>query len=59
MKNEMLLEPNKVNREERDILSMLWSEGHIEGGASGLRMTKEFYDYINQVLWYSYVDTEE
>ena len=55
MKNEQKLDPNKINQEERDILRKLKDEGHIEGGASGLSMTKEFYDYINQVLWLGYV----
>jgi hypothetical protein len=55
MKNEQKLEPNHVNQEEREVLKVLKAEGHIEGGASGLSMTKEFYDYINQVLWFSYV----
>ncbi len=55
MKNEQKLDPRRINQEDRDILSILRREGHIEGGASGLSMTKEFYDYINQVLWYSYV----
>jgi len=55
MKNEQKIEPNKVNREDRDILQKLREENHIEGGASGLSITKEFYDYINQVLWLGYV----
>lgn len=55
MKNEQRIDPRRVNQEDREILQTLRTEGHIEGGASGLSMTKEFYDYINQVLWYSYV----
>lgn len=55
MKNEQKIKPIHINQEERDILKNLRDEGHIEGGASGLSMTKEFYDYINQVLWFSYV----
>lgn len=55
MKNEQKIEPNRVNREDRDVLQKLREENHIEGGASGLSMTKEFYDYINQVLWLGYV----
>ena len=55
MKNEQRLNPRHINVEERQILKTLKAEGHIEGGASGLSITKEFYDYINQVLWYSYV----
>jgi len=55
MKNQQKIEPAHINQEERDILATLKNEEHIEGGASGLSMTKEFYDYINQVLWVSYV----
>jgi len=55
MKNEQKIEPRRVNQEERDILQKLREGNHIEGGASGLSMTKEFYDYINQVLWLGYV----
>ena len=55
MKNEQKLDPRRVNQEDRDVLSVLRVEGHIEGGASGLTMTKEFYDYISQVLWLGYV----
>lgn len=55
MKNEQKIEPIHINQEDRGILRILKNEGHIEGGASGLSMTKEFYDYINQVLWFSYV----
>lgn len=55
MKNEQKIEPNHVNQEERDILQVLKQEGHIEGGMTGLSMTKEFYNYINEVLWLGYV----
>ena len=55
MKNEQLLDPRRINPVERNVLSRLKSEGHIEGGASGLSMTREFYDYINRVLWLAYV----
>lgn len=55
IKNGQRLEPNKINQEERNILRILKEEAHIEGGASGLAMTKEFYDYMNQVLWLGYV----
>jgi len=55
MKNNQKLDPNKINTAERKLLAQLRSEGHIEGGMTGLAMTKEFYDYINQVLWYGYV----
>ena len=55
MKNNQKVEPNLIGQGEREILRVLKNEGHIEGGASGLSMTKEFYDYVNQVLWLGYV----
>lgn len=55
MKNEQKLDPRHCNDDDRKVLKVLRSEGHIEGGASGLSMTKEFYDYINRVLWLGYV----
>lgn len=55
MKNEQKLDPKCCSGDDRRVLAMLRTEGHIEGGASGLAMAKEFYDYINQVLWLGYV----
>ena len=55
MKNNQIIEPVRCNGDDRKVLAVLRSEGHIEGGASGLAVTKEFYDYINHVLWHSYV----
>ena len=55
MKNEQKLDPRKINQDERDILQILRQEGHIEGGASGLAMTKEYYDFAQEVLWLGYV----
>jgi len=55
MQNEQRIDPNKCNQDDRVVLQRLRDEGHIDGGASGLSMTKEFWDYINEVLWYNYV----
>jgi len=55
MKNNQKLDPRLINQEEREIFAVLKKEKHLDGGMTGLRMTKEFYDYINQVLWYGYV----
>ena len=55
MKNDQKIDPNCCNQADRDVLAVLREEGHIEGGASGLSMTKGFYDYMNEVLWYTYV----
>mgnify|MGYP001566902931 CR=1 FL=1 len=58
MMNEQKIEPNRINAEERQVLSIWRKEGHIEGGASGLYITKEFWDTINQILFSAYVDCE-
>lgn len=59
MMNSQKLEPNKINQEEREILRTLKNEKHIEGGASGLSMTREYWDFLCDVLWYSYVVCED
>jgi hypothetical protein len=55
MKNDQRIDIRKVNQEDREVLSLLRKEGHIDGGASGLSITKEYYDFIQQVLWLGYV----
>jgi len=55
MMNEQEIDPAKVNGEDRKILKRLRADGHIEGGASGLAMTKEFWDFINNILFDTYV----
>lgn len=59
MKNDQKINPTKVNRDEREFLGFLRQGGHIEGGASGLAITRDFYDFVQEVLWYSYVAAEE
>ncbi|MBB76571.1 MAG: hypothetical protein CMJ75_18860 [Planctomycetaceae bacterium] len=56
MMNDQRLDPAKINGEERKILQSLREGGFIEGGASGLSMTKDFWDAINEILWISYVE---
>jgi hypothetical protein len=55
MMNNQRLEPRKISQVERDVLATWREEGYIEGGATGLAITKEFWDAINQILWISYV----
>lgn len=55
MVNEQKIDPNRINPEERAVLKKWREEGHIEGGASGLSVTKFFWQYINEVLWETYV----
>lgn len=49
MVNSREIDPREINDEERSILSTLRSEGHIEGGASGLAMTKEFFMFMHDI----------
>ena len=59
MKNEQYIKPEKINQEEREILSKWRAAKYIEGGASGLSITKDFYDFMQEVLWCGYVLCEE
>ena len=58
MVNNQRIDPNKVNSEERAILSKLREAEHIKGGASGLAITREFWDFMCDILLDAYVDHE-
>lgn len=58
MMNSQKLEISKISSEERMILKKLKEEGHIEGGASGLSITKYFWDYLCEILFETYVDID-
>ncbi len=55
MVNEQKINPTRVNQDEREILSKWREEGFIEGGASGLSITKEFWDFMCEMLFETYV----
>jgi len=55
MVNERKIEISKINSEEREIMKKWKEEGHIEGGASGLAVTKHFWDFMSEVLFVAYV----
>lgn len=59
MMNEQRIDPNKINQEEREVLSKWRTAGHMEGGASGMEITKEFWDIMCEILWLGYVAHEE
>lgn len=59
MMNEQRLDIPKINPEERKILKKWKEEGFIEGGASGLSITKDFWDFLSEILFLSYVDLNE
>lgn len=56
MMNEQKLDINKISSDERPILAKWREVGHIEGGAGGLAITREFWDIINDLLFISYVE---
>ena len=56
MMNSKKLDPQRMNNEDRAILSQWRSNNWIEGGASGLTITKDFWDAINEILWLGYVN---
>lgn len=59
MVNEQKIDTRRINSEERRILHKWNKEGFIEGGTSEeLSITKMFWNYICEVLFYSYVDYE-
>jgi hypothetical protein len=55
MMNSQVIEPRHIGDGEREILAHWKKEGHIEGGASGLAITREFWDAINNILFETYV----
>ena len=56
MMNKQKIDPNCINAEERDILSKWRTAGHIAGGASGLGITRQFWDVICEITFLGYVD---
>ena len=58
MCNDQTIDIRKINQEERAILSRWRESGHIEGGASGMKITKEFWDIINEIIFLGYVDID-
>jgi len=59
MTNTHKLNPSKITQKEREFISKLRSEGHIEGGVGGMRITKNFWLIMNELLFLGYVDLFE
>ena len=55
MMNEQRLDIRKCNQEDREVLWRWREEEHIEGGAYGLAITREFWDAMCAILWFGYV----
>jgi len=61
MCNDRKIKPAHINQEERRTLKKWKNQGHIEGGACGLAITKHFWDFMCEILFLAYVayDNEE
>lgn len=55
MMNEQKLDPRKINGEERKVLKKWKDEGFMEGGMTGLAITKDFWNFMNEILFEGYV----
>jgi hypothetical protein len=53
------LDPNKINQQERDVLRQWKTEGHFSGGAGGIEMTRDFWDFMSGIIWWSYCCYEQ
>lgn len=54
--NEGKIDPNKIDSEERAILQKWRDEGKITFSmTSPCTCTREFWDWMNEILWYGYV----
>jgi len=53
--NDQNIRPDRVNQADREVLSEWRQLGFIEGGASGLKVSKEFWDAMHEILWLGYV----
>jgi hypothetical protein len=58
MMNEQKIDVRRINQEEREILSKWRNAGHVEGGASGMGITKEFYNILCELVFLGYVDLD-
>lgn len=58
MANNQKIDPSKVNQPERIIMRKWIEAGHMEGGMTGLGITKEFWDILCEIVFLGYVDLE-
>ena len=53
------IDPARINGIERQILSEWRADGYMTGGASEtVRVTKQFWDAMCEILWHGYVNHE-
>lgn len=62
MCNEQRINPTRINQEEREILSKWREAKYLEGGVTGLtitKITKKFWSAICEIIFLGYVDLHE
>ncbi len=58
MVNSQRLDPACINQMDRDILAKWRKAGYLEGGATGMTITYQFWNIINELMWIAYVNTQ-
>jgi hypothetical protein len=60
MVNDQKIDPARINQVERGILRLWKDAGYVEGGMTGLAITKkEFWDFACEILFMAYVAYRE
>ena len=59
MMNEQKIKIRHCNQDDREVLQKWREAGHIEGGASGLQITEEFWNIICEIVRLGYVDLDD
>jgi len=57
--NHGYIDQRRINNDERDLLALLTEEGHIESWIPSLVVNKQFWDFMSEMLWISYVNRGE
>lgn len=58
VKNCGYYDRNKISGGERIILAKLKQEKHIDMISGQFYITKPFYDFMQEILWMSYIETK-
>ena len=56
MVNEQKITRGKINPEERDIISDWVAKGYIGSSSSKMKVSKEFWDIMCEIIYLGYVD---
>ena len=56
MCNDQRIDPRHCNQEDREVLKKWRDAGYIEGGASGMTITREFWNILCEIIFLGYVD---